>query len=84
MHAQQLFRFVKKCGAKLISLHVSKEARQLKAWSQTKRSISSSNLLTTKSTRPPTDVEEDKNCPVTGNSEVKTPSRTWFSPQFVK
>ena len=38
-HAQQLFRFVKKCRAKLISLHVSKEPRQLKAWSQTKRLI---------------------------------------------
>lgn len=74
----------KKRGAKIISLHVSKEARQLKAWSQTKRSISSSNLLITKSTRPQNDVEEDKNYPVTGNSKVKTPSRTWFSPQFVK
>ena len=71
MHAQQLFRFVKKCRAKLISLHVSKEARQLKAWSQTKRSISSSNLLTTKSTRPQNDIKEDKNYPVTGNSTIK-------------
>lgn len=71
MHAQQLFRFVKKCGAKLISLHVFKEARQLKAWSQTKRLISSSNLLTTKSTRPQNDIKEDKNYPVTGNSTIK-------------
>ena len=71
MHAQQLFRFVKKCGAKLISLHVSKEARQLKAWSQTKRLISSSNLLTTKSTRPQNDIKEDKNYPFTGNSTIK-------------
>lgn len=69
MHAQQLFRFVKKCRVKLISLHVSKEARQLKAWSQTKRSISSSNSA--KSTRPQNDIKEDKSYPVTGNSTIK-------------